>query len=218
MMYASGDGTLLPPYVLYKAERVYDTWTEGGPQGTWYNRNHSGWFDLPIFEDWFRTIVLPYFKNKEGPKLMLGDNLSSHLSVGVIEECEKHDINFILLPPNSTHILQPLDVCFFRPLKSAWRGVLADWKKYTRGTISKGAFPSLLKQTLSKISRNQTANIKSGFRATGLIPFEPEVVLKKLPDSVNVEVSNSAAWSSSFEDILKIHDTLVALQKLVARE
>ena len=115
-------------------------------------------------------------------------------------------------------LLQPLDVCFFRPLKSAWRGVLADWKKYTRGTISKDAFPSLLKQTLSKISRNQTANIKNAFCATGLIPFEPEVVLKKLPDSVNVEVSNSAAWSSSFEDILKIHDTLVALQKLVARE
>lgn len=61
MFAAAGDGTLLPPYVTYKAENLYTTWTESGPKGTVYNRSKSGWFTLEIFEDWFRRIALPYF-------------------------------------------------------------------------------------------------------------------------------------------------------------
>ena len=33
-MYAGfADGTLLAPYVVYKAKNMYDSWTTGGPQG-----------------------------------------------------------------------------------------------------------------------------------------------------------------------------------------
>ncbi|KAJ4434791.1 hypothetical protein ANN_23362 [Periplaneta americana] len=203
MMAASGDGDLLPPYVLYKSEHLWDTWQEGGPKGTRYNRNRSGWFDLPVFEDWFFTIVLPYFKSKEGPKIMVGDNLSSHISLRVIEECERNNISYILLPPNSTHLLQPLDVGFFKPLKNAWRAVLTKWKQTTRGPISKDAFPCLLKDTLDQISTNKKENIQNAFRAVGLIPFNPDKVLNKLPDKEHSPSNSADAWSSSFEEMLK---------------
>ena len=114
---------------------------------------------------------------------MIGDNLSSHISLNVIQQCQQHDISFVLLPPNSTHILQPLDVSFFKPLKSAWRNVLLEWKKFSRGAISKDVFPALLKETLDKIKASQSQNIKSGFRATGIIPFDPQHVLSKLSDT-----------------------------------
>ena len=42
MMAATGNGELLPPYVLYKAEHMWSTWQEGGPPGMNYNRNESG--------------------------------------------------------------------------------------------------------------------------------------------------------------------------------
>ncbi|XP_047108534.1 uncharacterized protein LOC124777248 [Schistocerca piceifrons] len=86
MMAASADGELLPPYFLHKSEHLWDTWQEGGPQGICFNRNKSGWFDLPVFEDWFFTITLPYLKRQNGPTVMTGDNLSSHVSLHVIEE------------------------------------------------------------------------------------------------------------------------------------
>ncbi|XP_050547672.1 uncharacterized protein LOC126909299 [Daktulosphaira vitifoliae] len=38
MFAAAADGKLLPPYVIYKSLQLYDTWTEGGPIGTRYNR------------------------------------------------------------------------------------------------------------------------------------------------------------------------------------
>lgn len=62
IMYAgTADGQLLPPYVVYKAEHLWDTWTLGGPKGTRFNRTKSGWFDAICFEDWFFTVIVPFF-------------------------------------------------------------------------------------------------------------------------------------------------------------
>ncbi|CAI9718120.1 Hypothetical predicted protein [Octopus vulgaris] len=35
---AAADGILIPPYIVYKAVNLYDTWTFGGPNGARYNR------------------------------------------------------------------------------------------------------------------------------------------------------------------------------------
>lgn len=120
MFSGTADGTLLPPYVTYKANNLYDSWIENGPKGAIYNRSKSGWFTLEIFEDWFRKVAMPYFKKleKNSTKIMVGDNLSSHISPWIIEECKNHNIKFVLLPPNSTHCTQLLDVAFFLPAKN----------------------------------------------------------------------------------------------------
>lgn len=102
---------------------------------------------MAIFENWFTTIALPYLKRRSGPKILIRDNLSSHVSLKVRRECEKCDVNLIMLPPNRTHILQHLND---RPVKKAWREVLNDWKS-TRDPVSKDAFPSLLAEILNKI-------------------------------------------------------------------
>jgi len=130
LMYAGcADGTLLPPYVVYKATNLYDTWTIGGPSKARYNRSKSGWFDLTCFSDCFNKILLPYAKKLNGRKVLIGDNLSSHLSEEVIGACEENNIAFVFLPANSTHLCQPLDVSFFGPMKAAWRPILQQWKK-----------------------------------------------------------------------------------------
>ena len=59
LMYAcSGDGTVLPRYVVYKSECKWDLWTLGGLRGTRYNNTKSGWFDTLCFRDWFMKIAL----------------------------------------------------------------------------------------------------------------------------------------------------------------
>ena len=45
--------------------------------------------------------------------MLLGDNLASHFNLEVIKIAEQNDVYFAMLPPNATHLLQPLDVCFF---------------------------------------------------------------------------------------------------------
>lgn len=80
MFSGTASGHLLPMYVVYKSENLWDTWMEAEPEGTRYNRSKSGWFDSVCFEDWFYTIIIPYVRNKSGPKVLIGDNLSSHFS------------------------------------------------------------------------------------------------------------------------------------------
>ncbi|KAG5865800.1 hypothetical protein JTB14_008026 [Gonioctena quinquepunctata] len=118
MMSISASGVMLPPYTLYKSVHLYPTWI-GGIQGAMYNRTKSGWFDGPTFEDWFEKLLyhtLGLLMNKK----LIGDNLSSHVSIRVLEYCRQYDNEFVLFPPNATHLLKPLDIAFFAPMKKSW--------------------------------------------------------------------------------------------------
>ena len=66
---------------------------------------------------------------KEEPKVLIGDNLAAHLSPAVMKLCKENNVRFIFLPENSTHLLQPLDVAVFAPVKKEWRQVLCNWKE-----------------------------------------------------------------------------------------
>lgn len=121
-------GEVLPCYVVYKAEHLWRTWVEGGPSHTRYGRTTSGWFDGPNFEEWFLQIIVSWANKQEGPKCIIGDNLSSHLSMNVIQRCEELDIRFVFLPANATHLCLPLDVACFDPIKKVWRNILTDYK------------------------------------------------------------------------------------------
>jgi hypothetical protein len=123
MFCGSASGDMLPAYVVYKAENIWSTWTEGGPKGTRYNRSRSGWFDSCCFNDWFQSTFVPHVKKLPGKKVVIGDNLSSHFTDTVLRLAAENDILFVCLPPNATHLLQPLDVAFYRPLKGNWRKV-----------------------------------------------------------------------------------------------
>ena len=184
MMTAAADGTTLPLYVVYKATNLYDSWCKGGPPNCHYNRTKSGWFDATTFQDWFEKVPLPYFQQREGKKVMVGDNLSSHLSAKVIEMCEENDINFVFLPPNSTHLLQPLDVAVFRPLKRMWKKILLEKKEKKKGTgvaLPKDKIPEALKELMLGMQPTMATNIKSGFKKAGMIPVNPAEVLSEIP-------------------------------------
>ncbi|CAG5051236.1 unnamed protein product [Parnassius apollo] len=111
------------------------------------------------------------------------DNLSSHLNVSVIELCECHNIQFVFIPSSSTHITQPLDVAFFALLKKVWRAILLKYKMENpnQTTLNKNHFPKLLHSLVDQVELYSSKNIKSGFRATEIYPFNPREVLKRIP-------------------------------------
>ena len=192
VMFAStGAGELLPPYVVYKATHLMNTWTEGGPSKARYNRSKSGWFDAHSFSDWFMTVTLPWAKRTPGRKVIIGDNLSSHMSADIVDICIKNNISFVCLPPNSTHLTQPLDVSVYASMKRNWRDVLGKWKESPAGhkcaTIPKDSFPRLLKTLLEKMKDVMKENIISGFRKTGIFPVSREQVLSRLPSRTRIE-------------------------------
>lgn len=201
MFSGTADGTLLPVYIVYKAEHIWDSWIEGGPDKTRYNRSRSGWFDGVCFEDWFNKIIVPYAKKKSERIVIIGDNLSSHFSETILTVCEKFNISFICLPPKSTHILQPLDVAFYAPLKHYWRQILTEWKKREgrkHKTLIKPAFPRLLNQLVNKLMDQEVGSkkIKAGFEKCGLYPVNVDRPKSRLPQTRNIpeeEVKNATS-------------------------
>lgn len=128
MFCGSAAGELLPPYVVYKGKNCYESWCQGGPKGAKYVSSLSGWFDTFCFTDWFH-MWLNHVRRMPGKKLLLGDNLSSHLSIEVINICRENNIQFVCLPANSTDKMQPLDVAFFSVMKRAWRKQLTAYSQ-----------------------------------------------------------------------------------------
>lgn len=178
MFSASAKGTILPPYVVYKSIHLYQSWTEGGPKHARYNRTKSGWFDAFCFDDWVSTVALPYLNKLEGKKVLIGDNLASHLSMESIRLCEASNVRFIFLPANSTHLTQPLDVAFFRPLKRKWREILEDWKTgmgKNEATVPKDKFPSLLTKVCDSLKEE---NVVSGLKKCGIAPLNRDKMLE----------------------------------------
>lgn len=118
-----------------------------------------------------------------------------------VQLCEKYDIKFVLLPPNSTHLCQPLDVAFFRPLKLAWRKVLDVWKKKNRGVVPKCEFPTLLRNAFEEVGVNSASNVQSGFRKAGIYPLCPQKVLSQIPSTGTEDSpSDQQSWTDSFVD------------------
>ena len=95
MFCGNAAGSLLPPYVVYRAENMWSTLMENGLEGIRYNRTKNGWFNSTYFEDWFESTFLPVMRNQNGPKVIIGDNLSSHISLHVLRLCKEHNVRFV---------------------------------------------------------------------------------------------------------------------------
>lgn len=143
--------------------------------------------------------------------MIIGDNLSSHLTISVALMCEEHDIQFCFLPSNSSHMTQPLDVAFFRPMKIAWRKIIQNWKKgpgRKKATIPKEEFPWLLKELTNQLDQNRVNNLKAGFKKCGIVPLNVQKVLDRLPKEKNLgnqanKAEEEAAVDDAFVQILK---------------
>jgi hypothetical protein len=98
--------------------------------------------------------LLPVARRLVGKVLLLGDNLSSHIFIEVINLCRENNINiaFVCLPANSTDKMQPLDLGLFSPMTAKWQKQLRAYadRDPTSNLLQKTEFPRMLKDLLEK--------------------------------------------------------------------
>lgn len=84
----------------------------------------------------------------------------------------------LYMPPYLSHLLQPLNVRCFRPLKIAYSRAIKQLIRCSITYVSKTefflAFYAAYKAAIIR------SNIKGGFRGAGLVPLNPENVILKL--------------------------------------
>ena len=173
----SADGIKLPPFVLYKAKNLWERWTRGGLAAARYSVSDSGWMEADNFHDWFKCLFVPSVSHllASGPVILFVDGHGSHISHSLVTTARKEGVIIMCLPPHSSHLLQPLDVACYGPLKTVWKETLKHYKLQTAATqVTKTEFPALLKKTWEKSLLAK--HLQSGFKRSGLHPLSKTAV------------------------------------------
>lgn len=99
------------------------------------------------------------------------DGHTSHMTLTLSQFCSNNKIILVALYPNATHILQPMDVGFFKPLKQNWRNARDTWNVENHNNIFKREnLAPLLETTIEKTLENPNT-IPNAFRTCGMLVF-----------------------------------------------
>ncbi|EOA88707.1 uncharacterized protein SETTUDRAFT_65552, partial [Exserohilum turcica Et28A] len=100
-------GYATPPFIIYKGRKL--SVSENG----WTN-NELGLAWLKHFDEHTKTRQS---STVGGHRLLIIDGHESHCSIDFQDLCKEKNIILLCMPPHSSHLLQPLDVACFSPLK-----------------------------------------------------------------------------------------------------
>jgi hypothetical protein len=142
----------------------------------------NGWSNNEFGLNYLKNIFDPYTRAKAGRarRLLIVDGHSSHVNWEFLETCDRLRILVAILPPHTTHRIQPLDVALFQPLATAYSRELDALihKGESFVSITKRLFWPMFKKAWDASFTKE--NIESGWRKTGIWPFNPSVVLSKI--------------------------------------
>jgi DDE superfamily endonuclease/Tc5 transposase DNA-binding domain len=117
------DGSLIPPLIIFAGENISRGWLplQEMPEGWHVSCNTKGWTNNLLGVEWLTKCFEPATRDKAdgGFRLLICDGHDSHISAEFIQHCIANRIVLLLLPPHCSHLMQPLDVGIFFPLKQA---------------------------------------------------------------------------------------------------
>jgi 4-hydroxybenzoate polyprenyltransferase len=171
----SADGRVLPSTVIFKGKTVQQ---QQFPQNLdflddWnFTCSEKGWTNNQIALIWLKMVFIPLTKpdNPREPRLLILDGHGSHMTEDFLFECYDNNVFLLFLPAHTSHVLQPLDVAVFGPLKNAYRRFISDLATIADSSqIGKISFLyNYHKARKEAITKN---NIYAGFKAAGLWPL-----------------------------------------------
>ncbi|XP_044757482.1 CENP-B homolog protein 2-like [Coccinella septempunctata] len=170
----TADGRICPPVVVFPYVRPPKAVVDSMPENWILGKSQSGWMRSDVFFEFVANGLNNWVTEQNIPKpiLLLVDGHRSHSSMELSRFCDENQIILYALPANTTHIIQPADVSVFRPMKEYWRQYVREWQSEQNKVVTKSEFCPILKKVLEHSSMH--TNIKNGFRACGLYPFDPE--------------------------------------------
>lgn len=185
-------GSAIPPMILFKGKRLKPEFQDNLPPGSLVKMTPKGSMTTETFIEFINHL---HKYRTSGPCLLIFDGAKCHLDFTIVEEAEKCGITLYCLPSNTTHELQPMDKSVYRSFEHHWDQELIKYvSQHPERTLNKTSFNVILSQVWPKCMT--ITNISNGFRATGLYPYNPDVIpeeafapsaLSELPNPTNSE-------------------------------
>ena len=172
-------------------DKRLEDWNE--EQEAFFTMSTNGWSCDALDLKWLEQVFERCTKSKKRKLLIVGCHFS-HVNMKFIDKCDILRILLLILPPHTTHRLQPLDVSLFAPLARDYTNGLNDMMFNSLGmtNMSKRAFWSVFwpawQQTFTK------ENTASGFEKTGVFLLNSSIILDKItkpkPSIKNIQSSD----------------------------
>jgi hypothetical protein len=193
-------GEPLPPGLIYAAAsgKIQSTWVadiKAGKHDVFVASTPSSWSNNNVGLAWLEQVFNRCTKEKarrgRDYQLLILDGHGSHVTEDFKDYCDLHRILLAVMPPHSTHTLQPLDVVMFKPLSSAYSKELTNHLHQSQGLIpiKKGDFFPLFYRAWEVSFRKEL--ITKSFEATSIWPMDPEVVLKRFTTPTHTDDEDS---------------------------
>jgi hypothetical protein len=223
----SSTGFSVPTCIIFKGKVHIQGWFEelDLPCDWRIEVSANGWTTDQIGLRWLENCFIPATttRTKGGSRLLVLDGHGSHLTPEFDKMCKDNNIICICMPPHSSHLLQPLDVGCFGPLKRAYGGLVEAKMRLGYNHIDKldflKAYPAARQQVFS------IQNIQNGFRAAGIRPHDPSQVLNKLNYTVHTPTppgsrggaSTSSSTLATPHTVRQLHKKASSVKKILAR-
>jgi hypothetical protein len=139
-----------------------------------FMHSENGWTSNDIGVYWLEEHFIPQTQppRRHTWRLLILDNHGSHCTYRFMRKCLEKQIILLYFPPHCTHVLQPLDVAVFSPLKTAYRKAIGLRNELT---LQKAEFIDIYSNIRKKSVTRQ--NIESGFQKSGLWPIDRSIPL-----------------------------------------
>ena len=202
------DGGLITPFIILKGEKVMSSWLPPAALDlNWhFGASQKGWTSNNLGFEWLVRVFDPATRQKlngdDRMRLLICDGHDSHISAKFVAHCIDNNICLFLLLPHSSHLLQPLDVGVFSPLKTA---VSADLNQLIRVGVNRLEKAEWVESYIrARPNAFTEKNIQAGWRHSGLAPTNRNKH-RDVPSSESSESPTPGPAQSvlTFEDLLR---------------
>ena len=179
----SAVGVALPPALLYPGESgdLQDGWLQDlqAEEQAYFGVSQTGWSNDAFGLQWLQKVFQKHTGHQRR-RLLIVDGHSSHVNMAFLNWATSNQIFILILPPHSTHRLQPLDVGLFQPLATAYT------KQLNKLTLEGQGYVSMKKRHFFTLFRQAWAdsftedNIQSAFKKAGIWPIDAEIVISQI--------------------------------------
>ncbi|RHZ41696.1 hypothetical protein DYB26_014271 [Aphanomyces astaci] len=202
----AADGTPVPPAIILPGKSCARGVLDDCPvPGALVSAAPKGFMNSDLFDSWLESFGEWKLRERAArDALLVLDNCSSNLSENSLSICEAYGIYLARLPPNATHLLQPLDVALFRTFKrTIARAVTQRLQSLNVTTLPRQAAIHIAGEAFNAVFpavngvQEQNKSVVNGFSTCVIWPLSLPKMLRRLSMAKANSVSDdrgNAPW------------------------